>query len=638
VAIGLVASSLVTVRAAEPQEAALAKSDVTPGLSQSVRLQHSDANRTMEVTVSLALRNGAALDRFLAGVSDPTSHTYGHYVTPSEFAALYGPTQAQVDQVVQHLQASGLTVTSVSSNRTVVAATGPVHAVETAFGVTISDWHDAAENRDFFGNDSQPILPAALASFVVGIAGLNNHYRAKHHSVASTFASAAPVVGAYSPTDIKTAYDVMPLAARGFSGAGQPLGLFELDVFRQSNISIYDAQYGLSTTLPSVVSVDSGPLPAGGEIEVELDIEVMHAIAPSSPITVWAGPNTDVGAIDTYNAMVTSDTTKANSTSWGQCEPSTMASIMVALDNIFKQAAAQGQSFYAASGDTGAFDCMGNPSSTFTGLAVDNPADDPFVTGVGGTTLRLGTDSTYGSESAWSNPTRNPPLGSGGGLSTTFSRPAWQTGPGVANPYTSGMRQVPDVSLDADPTTGYSIYATDKGTTAWFDVGGTSAAAPAWAAFTSLVNQFRAAYDSPRLGFANPMLYRLGSTTPLYPPFHDVITGDNLYYPATAAWDYATGWGSFDAYNLARDDASGARLPTLAVSHQPPIPVRSAPPSVPQSGSTSRSLVGGPSVQTARQPASTPPPSAPPATRPVVFPAIQESISRLLAVWLALLP
>jgi len=189
------------------------------------------------------------------------------------------------------------------------------------------------------------------------------------------------------------------------------------------------------------------------------------------------------------------------------------------------------------------------------------------------------------------------------------------------------MRQVPDVSLDADPGTGYSIYATDKGSTGWFVIGGTSAAAPAWAAFTSLLNEFRAADDSPRLGFANPMLYRLGSTTPLYPPFHDVITGDNLYYPSTAAWDYATGWGSFDAYNLARD-ASGARLPALSVSGQPQIQSRSVPPAVPQSGSTYRSLGGAQPAQT-WQPPSTAPSSAALASAPALTPAIQDVFAGL---------
>jgi kumamolisin len=313
---------------------------------------------------------------------------------------------------------------------------------------------------------------------------------------------------------------------------------------------------------------------------------------------------------------------------------------MTALDNIFKQAAAQGQSFYAGSGDTGAYDCVGNPNVTFSGLAVDSPADDPFVTGVGGTTLRLGANSSYGSESAWSDTTKTPQLGSGGGLSTMFSRPAWQTGPGVATSYTSNtnpMRQVPDVSLDADPRTGYSIYATNKGATGWLAIGGTSAAAPAWAAFTSLINQFGAAYNRPPLGFANPTLYRLGSTTPRDPPFHDVVAGNNLYYPATQGWDYATGWGSFDAYNLAHDLTAGS-VPPLAVVGPPTLSSRAVPPAVPQSGSTSRRLV---LAQTTQTPAPTAAPaqtaqqasrassSAAPASARALTPAMQSVFAGL---------
>ena len=579
-AIGLLAANVVTVGAASAERAALAKSDVTPGLAQATRLRHRDPNVTLDVAVSLALRNPAALDRFIASVSDPSSRAYGHYLSPTQFAALYGPTPAQVDQLVQHLRTSGLTVMSVTPNRTIVDASGPVRAVETAFGVTISDWHDAAQNRDFYGNDSQPLLPSSLAPFVVGIAGLNNHYRATPHAVSPRASAGAAVAGALRPIDIKTAYDVVPLAARGLTGAGQRLGLFELDGFSQTNISTYDAEYGLVTLPPAVVLVDGGSFPNGGQIEVELDIEVMHAIAPAAPITVWEGPNTDKGAIDTYNAMVTSDTTPSNSTSWGQCEPSTTAAIMTTLDSIFKQAAAQGQSFYAASGDTGAYDCAGTPSSAWTDPAVDSPASDPFVTGVGGTTLTLGPSSSYGSESAWSIPTRTPPLGSGGGLSMMFSEPGWQAGPGVANSYSNAMRQVPDVSLNADPRTGYSIYATDKGTTGWFDVGGTSAAAPVWAAFTGILNQFRASYDLRPIGFANPTLYRLGSTAQRYPAFHDVVTGDNLKYQASIGWDYATGWGSFDAYNLAQD-VIGNRLQARPVQGPTAFPNRTVPPPIP---------------------------------------------------------
>src|SRR5438094_5055159 len=227
----------------------------------------------------------------------------------------------------------------------------------------------------------------------------------------------------------------------------------------------------------------------------------MHAVAPASPITGWEGPNTDPGVNATYNAIVTSNTTKSSSTSWGICEPNTTQAEMTTLDNIFKQAAAQGQSFFAASGDYGAYDCGDKR------LTVDSPANDPYITGTGGTALTLNTDGTYKSESSWANTGTFPATGSGGGLSSYFAKPSWQTGPGVANGYSNGKRQVPDVSLDADPRTGYSVYVTHNGVTGWNVVGGTSAAAPLWAALTGVYNQYATASGKPNLGFANPTLY-----------------------------------------------------------------------------------------------------------------------------------
>src|SRR5207237_595005 len=110
------------------------------------------------------------------------------------------------------------------------------------------------------------------------------------------------------------------------------------------------------------------------------------------------------------------------------------------------------------------------------------------------------------------------------------------------NSYSNGKRQVPDVALDANPATGYSIYTTSNAVTSWYLVGGTSAAAPAWAALTAVYNQFAAAKGKPNLGFANPTLYSTASNSQAHPAFHDVTTGTNLFYAATAGWDYATGW------------------------------------------------------------------------------------------------
>ncbi|MGZ4123537.1 MAG: S53 family peptidase, partial [Tumebacillaceae bacterium] len=202
--------------------------------------------------------------------------------------------------------------------------------------------------------------------------------------------------------------------------------------------------------------------------------------------------------------------------------------------------ATQGQSVYAASGDSGAYDC-----GTST-LDVDNPANDPYVTGVGGTKLTL-SGGAYSSEKVWSNTLYSE--GGGGGISRVYSKPSWQTGTGTTNSYSNGMRQVPDVSADADPSSGYSIYSAGS----WTVYGGTSCAAPLWAGITAVNNQYAASKSKPNLGQANPTLYSKFNTTQTYAPYHDITSGSNLYYPATTGYDQASGIGSPNAYNLIRD-------------------------------------------------------------------------------------
>jgi len=547
--------------AAAPSVQHLMRQNVTPGLSSAVKLRPADPNRTLDITVSLSLLNRTALAAFIQQASDPRSARYGRHLSPGQFTASYGPTPDQVEQVSSFLRSQGLVVTSVSNNRTLVHATGPVHAVDAAFGVTISDWHDQRLNRDFFGNDTQPSLPASIAPLVVGVLGLDNHYGFHHHAIRKSLQtpSVGPI-GGFNPIQLKTAYDVNPVAAKGIDGTGQSLGLFELDGFQQANITTYDTQYSLTMSTPKVMIVGPGPNPALGlgEIEVELDIEVMNAFAPGASITVWEGANSAQGAVDTYNAMVTSNSTASNSTSWGACEPDLTPSLMDTLDQTFQQAAAQGQSFFAASGDHGAYDCRSTmPSSTE--VVVDYPASDPYMTGVGGTNLVLNPDYSYQSETVWSFTGVSPPIGSGGGLSIHFGRPAWQTGAGVSNGFSTGGRQVPDVALDADPQTGYSIYATDNPpppnppTTKWWILGGTSAGAPSWAAFAAVYNQFAASVGRASLGFANPTLYVAATYVQPVVPFHDVTIGTNFVYFATPGWDYPTGWGTPDVTNLITD-------------------------------------------------------------------------------------
>jgi pro-kumamolisin-like protein len=521
-----------------------------PGIAGTTRLGDIDPTGRLSVAVTLPLRNQAALQQLIASVSTPRSSLYGRYLTPQQFTDSYGPTGQQASRVTSYLSAHGLRIDSVAANREVIDASGSVAAISDAFGTTLGRYHDNRTGRDFFANDSAVNVPGDIAPLIIGVAGLSNHYL-RHHSAAVPPHLGGGPAGGYTPVQLKTAYDVNPLATAGYTGGSQHVGLFELDGFAQSNINTYDSHYGLGSPAPSVVNVDggSGPL-GGGQVEVELDIEVIQAIAPAANITVWEGPNTDQGVVDTYNAMVTSNTTPTNSTSWGLCEANSNPSVITIEDQIFQQASAQGLSFFAASGDNGAFDCgSGAPPGT---LAVDNPADDPYVTGTGGTALNLNGNNTYSSESAWSG-TPNPGNGTGGGLSTVFTKPSWQTGPGVQNSFSNGSRQVPDIASDADPNTGISIFSQGS----WGVVGGTSAAAPSWAAFAALYNQDATANGKPRLGFANPVLYSLAGGAQTFPAFHDVTTGNNLFYNATAGWNYPTGWGTYDAYNLARDLIAG---------------------------------------------------------------------------------
>lgn len=403
---------------------------------------------------------------------------------------------------------------SVSPSRLVIDASGTAGAIGHAFGTTLATFGDAT-GRSFYANVSAPTLPADIAGSVVDIAGLSTraarvHYAQPHNGPG----------GGYTPAQIKGGYDVTPLAGAGITGTGQHVALLEFDGFQQSNITTYDTHYGLAATTPTVQQVDggSGAL-GGGQVEVELDIEVVQAIAPKAAITVFEGPNTDAGEVDTYQAIADSGI-PVTSSSWGLAETQRTSANIQAVHNVFQQAAAQGQTVFAASGDSGSDDAGDG------GQSVDFPASDPDVTGAGGTTLTVTSSNTWSRETAWS--------GSGGGVSSVFALPSFQSG--VTG--TNGKRGVPDVAALANPSPGVSIYSERQ----WGQVGGTSAAAPEWAGFAALYNQDAAAKGKPGLGWANPLLYQLGTAA-----FHDITTGRNGAYRAGTGYDLVTGRGSYDA-------------------------------------------------------------------------------------------
>jgi kumamolisin len=525
---------------AEPEAQAVPLvASAAPGLEQAARTGPEDTAKRLSVAVSLNLRDEGELDALLGRISDPASPEHGHYLTPEQFRDRFAPTAQQADTVAEYLRAQGLTA-SISGNRLVVDATGTVADIERAFGTTVSRWHDRAENRDFTANDTEVSLPRSVAGLVTGVVGLNDHY-ARHHS---DVRPNAPRVGSgpsggYTPAELRGAYTIDPLLAGGVNGSGQKIGLIEFAGFEQANITAFDQYYRTDSPTPTVRPVDGGNDTLGdAQVEVELDIEVAHAIAPKAATVVYEAPNSDAGEVDLWNALV-SDNVPVVSSSWGLCELDRTAANISAVDKVAKQAAAQGISVLSAAGDSGAYDCERDGTANAKKLAVDFPASDPYVTSVGGTSLTLGPQNGYGTESVWNE---SGGWSGGGGYSSTFAKPSWQTGPGVRS---TNKRQAPDVSAAAAGGE-YSIYSQGR----WATVGGTSAAAPLWAAYFALYNQKAAAAGKPRLGLANPALYRVGGSSDRATAFHDVLTGNNRHYPATAGYDLASGWGSLNANAL----------------------------------------------------------------------------------------
>ncbi len=554
-------------------------SQTVPLVSRARLLGAASAQQQLNLSIGLQLRNQQELHMLLSDMYDPHSPMYHRFLTPQQFVDEFGPTADQQQQVIDYVRQAGLHITHIASNGLLIDASATVAQAEAAFHVSIKTYQ--LGSKVFYANTTPPIIPGSLASLIASIGGLDNsvqmhplshlvnprHGKPKpalgnkpHSTLAQPHAGPG---GGYAPADLNGAYDATPLLQAGIQGNNQTVAVFELDGYPSSDVTQYFQTYNLGNPSITNVLVDGFDGSAGsGAIEVDLDIEVVAAMAPKAAQIVYEGPNTTQGVNDTYNQIVTDNKAQITTISWGLCEAQSGNAELQTLDNIFSQGASQGIAIYAASGDSGAYDC--NDSS----LAVDSPAGDPNITGVGGTNLRL-SNGAYGSESVWSNPsdTRRSPRGAGGGggISSFFNQPSWQTGPGVQNQYSNGKREVPDVSADADPATGYSMYCTAAASgcpsSGWITVGGTSGAAPLWAGSTALINEYLQQQQKPRMGFANPVLYGLANAQTQFPPFHDVTSGTNLYYPATAGYDEASGWGSPDIYNIARDVAAGVTPP-----------------------------------------------------------------------------
>jgi kumamolisin len=534
-AIGLLAAPLpILALAVVPAQAApiantsvALRTDVVPAVAQSARVGTLAPHTAITVTVSLAQRDPAGLQSFLNQVADPASSHYKDYLTVKQFAQRFGATAQTAASVRAYLTSHGLKTSQITANGLTLTASGSATQIEKAFGATLGTYRDRT-GRQFYANTAAPELPAAIAAAVTDVSGLSN-YAVSHQNAVRASASKASVQG-YTPTQIRGGYNLTSALNSGYTGAGQTVALEEFSAFTQSDVTTYDKKFSLTPSTPIVVKSDGGTTDTSGEDEVELDIEVVQAIAPGATIKVYEAPNSDAGEAAVYAQLVSNDV-PIISTSWGQDEAAETASNRTALNTDFQEAAAQGQSIYAASGDSGSDDAGDG------GTSVDFPAADPYVTGAGGTTLKLTSSNGWSSEKAWSD--------SGGGFSSYFATPSFQS-----SVNSNSYRAVPDVAADANPSTGWAIYTEG----AWAEYGGTSAAAPNWAAFTAIYDDEASNLSEPALGFANASIYALAESSSYKSAFHDVTSGNNGAYSAGTGYDEVTGWGSYNGANFLSDE------------------------------------------------------------------------------------
>lgn len=556
---------------AEPKPVRLLGHLPTNAMYRATYIDRLPSDTSVPVTFVLPLRNQEQLAELIERMYDPNDPQYGKYLTTKEFTEQFAPTKEDHDKVVAYVKSIGLKVDSTHPNRMLISASGTAKKHESVFKIQLHRYL-SAENESFYAPDAEPEIPAAIASKISGIIGLSNqgkwksfHYiqkEEKEHQVLS-LATEGPI-GGMTPKDIVKAYNLSTVPSKG---AGQSIAIFSLGDYNDSDIIAYTNYSGLPPAKVKRVLVGGGN---GGvaNSEVNLDIQLALAIAPESTIYVYEAPVTYQGILDTYNKIATDNLAKVVSTSWGVEENLTIDPQRKAMNNIFQQFAAQGQTFYAAAGDSGAYPADHQATGSMM-LVVNNPSSQPYVTSVGGTSLNVNpATGEYVSETVWNSGLAQG--AGGGGVSTIWPIPSWQAD--VPTVYSKTYRNVPDVSLNADGAHGYAVYFNGQ----WQIVGGTSCAAPLWAGFTALVNETLTKTGKHTLGFANPVFYKIAKSNSYLTDFHDIAMGDNYYYHAGMGYDNATGLGSFNGGNLYATLTS-TTLPPAPPAPTPPIPTPPQP-------------------------------------------------------------
>ncbi len=504
------------------------------------------AAQILQLDVVLPLRDQAGLDAFLAELHNPDSPGYRNFLTPAEFTERFGPTQQDYDAVVEYVQEHGLTVVGGSRDGMEVQVRGPVSAIEEAFQVNLLTYQHPSEDREFYAPDREPTVGLPFA--IWHISGLDNYSiphplyvkksdYAKAHGIDPDAVIRHATTGSgpsasFLGSDMRAAY----YGGSALTGAGQNLGLLEYYGTDLADLTKYFTNVKQTNNVPiALLSTDGTSTScvytrAGGDCddtEQTLDMTQAIGMAPGlSSLVMYVG-STDTAIISAMTTHSPLPTTIGCSWGWTPADPST-------LDPYFEKMAAQGQNFFAASGD----------DSTWSRRNEAWPADDANVVSVGGTDLTTASaGGAWKSETAWSD--------SGGGISPDkIAIPAWQKLSGVINSSNKGSttyRNGPDVSANAN----FTFYVcADQTTCTANEYGGTSFATPMWAGYIALVNQQLVADGYKTIGFINPYLYSFGVSSSYGTDFHDITSGKSGSYSAVTGYDLVTGWGSPNGQGL----------------------------------------------------------------------------------------
>jgi kumamolisin len=511
----------------------------------------------MNLVITLPLRNQDQLDQLLKDLYDPTSPSYRQFLSVEQFTEQFGPTQKGYDAVLNFAKENGLTVTGTSPNRLNVQVSGTVANVESAFHVNMGVYQHPTENRTFYAPDREPTTNLTFSLW--HISGLDNyslpHPAGLDKNPASSGSKSGATTGSgpsasFLGSDMRAAY-----YGGSLTGSGQSLGLLEYYGADLADLTTYYKNVGQTESVPiTLLSTDGTSTScvdtrAGGncdDTEQTLDMTQALGMAPGlSSLVMYVG-STDAAI---FNAMATASPLNAqlsSSWTWNPADPSTD-------DPYFKEFAAQGQNLFQAAGDDKKWTTSGTASEIY-------PADDDYVTSVGGTDLSTtSAGGAWASETAWAD--------SGGGISPhKIAIPSWQTAAAAGCASCSqSYRNGPDVSANAN----FTFYVcADQTTCTANEYGGTSFAAPLWASYLALVNQQSVANGNGKLGFINPGLYTIGESSSYSTDFHDITSGSNGY-SATTGYDLATGWGSPNGSGLLNALAGTVATPGFNLSASP---------------------------------------------------------------------